>query len=154
MSEAKLFQYVTLSGQSLYKRQPIPAGASSGCIGIRHYALSGLRVSWLSHFIPLHGMLVYAALSGQGSKPSSTSDRHYSSGSPEGASYANHGQRPSDNKIPSTTTSPEGARYTNDEQRPSVPKPSSSLSPEGASSANHRQRPSASNKNKTSPEGA
>lgn len=33
--------------------------------GIRYAALSGLRISWLCHFIGLHPMLGYYALSGQ-----------------------------------------------------------------------------------------
>jgi hypothetical protein len=47
--------------------------------GISYFAPSGLLISWLCHFIPLHGMLRYAALSG------------LSDYSPEGVIYANDG---------------------------------------------------------------
>lgn len=36
--------------------------------GISYTALAGLRISWLCHFIGLHPMLVYNALSGQASQ--------------------------------------------------------------------------------------
>ncbi len=63
-------------------------------------------LSWLCHFIPLHGMLMYETLSG------------LCGDSPERALYFNDGCSPSDREL-SAITSPEGAEYANDGYSPS-----------------------------------
>ena len=55
--------------------------------GVEYFALSGLWVSWRCHFIGLHPMLEYYALSGQ-----TLGQFHYS---PEKAKYTSDGHRPS-----------------------------------------------------------
>ena len=91
--------------------------------GIEYFALSGLWVSWLCHFIGLHPMLEYYALSGQ-----TLGQFHYN---PESAKYTSDGHRPSRISIP-FITSLEGAKYTSDGHRPSLISIPFITSPEGA----------------------
>ena len=59
-------RYAALSAKgdarSLIYTAPSAKGDARSLI---YTALSGLRISWLCHFIPLYGMLRYYALSGQ-----------------------------------------------------------------------------------------
>jgi len=80
-------------------------------------------VSWLCHFIPLYGMLVYSALSGLSHQRNSLS--------PEGAIYANDGHSPSDKRA-SNVISPKGATYTKDGYGPWDMRTSNIISPERA----------------------
>jgi hypothetical protein len=70
-----MLRYYALSGQALSVWEPSPEratypndGRSPSLMNMRkkiYTALSGLRISWLCHFIELRPMLRYYALSGQ-----------------------------------------------------------------------------------------
>ena len=86
-------------------------------------------VSWLRHFIPLHGMLAYYAPSG------------LTLHSPERALYLNDGSSPSDRER-ITIISPERALYLNDRSSPSDIERITIISPEGALYLNDGSNPS------------